>query len=380
LTQKTMDGNRSELLGFSGIIEWIQLENVIQLICLAQMRLILEVKSGDQRGEAFVISSAVVHAQTAELEAEQAFLDILRWENGEFETRPLIEEVTPSINRPWEYLLIEAFRLRGMRIEARLMADEDSLDDESVIGFKGKLEQIPLSDLIQLVCSANVDYLLELRGEEGAGSITIASGTVRHAVLSDLQGEDAFFKFHEWQGGTFTARLHPFDGVYSIEKPTEFLLTEVMRAQDERSCVNDGEEEGRADSFLKTLQKMKMIEKMRLATCGDREVRTYLIRDPSRLIQLAVISNPRISDTEVAAIAHSKSVDEEVLRRIANNREWVKNYMVRSALAKNPKTPLPIALKMVQTLQPQDLKLISRSRTVPQAIAQAAQRHTREKI
>jgi hypothetical protein len=125
---------------------------------------------------------------------------------------------------------------------------------------------------------------------------------------------------------------------------------------------------------------MKMIEKMRLATTGDREVRNYLIRDPSRLIQLAVISNPRISDTEVTAIANSKSVDEEVLRRIANNREWMRMYQVRSALAKNPKTPLPIALKMVPTLQAQDLKVISRSKTVPIAIAQAAQRQVREKI
>ena len=379
MTDEAMDGSRSEMTGFSGIVEWIQLENVIQLICLAQMRLILEVKSGDQRGEAFVVSSAVVHAQTAELEAEQAFLDILRWENGEFETRPLIEEVTPSINRPWEYLLIEAFRLRGMRTEARLAADEDSGEDGSEIGFSGRLEQIPLTDLVQLISSANVDYLLELEGEEGPASITVASGAVRHAVFGDLQGEEAFFRILAWKGGTFTARLQPFDGVTTIEKPTEFLLTEVMRAQDERSGVDDEEEAG-AESFLKTLQKLKMIEKMRLATTGDREVRNYLIRDPSRLVQLAVISNPRISDTEVVAIANSKSVEEEVLRRIANSREWMKIYQVRSALTKNPKTPLPIALKMVQTLMAQDLKLIARSKTVPIAIAQAAQRQLREKI
>lgn len=375
-----MDGDRSERSGFSGTIEWIQLENVIQLICLAQMRLILEVKSGDQKGEAFVASSAVVHAQTADLQAEPAFLDILRWENGEFETRPLVEEVTPSINRPWEYLLIEAFRLRGMKTEAQVPADEDSGEDESEIGFSGRLEQIPLADLVQLICSANVDYLLELHNEEGQqAGIVVASGSVRHAVLGDFQGEEAFFKIHDWKGGTFAARLHPFDGISSIDKPTEFLLTEVMRAQDERSGIDDAEEGG-AESFLKTLQKMKMIEKMRLATTGDREVRNYLIRDPSRLVQLAVISNPRISDTEVVAIANSKSVDEEVLRRIANSREWMKIYQVRSALAKNPKTPLPIALKMVPTLMAQDLKLISRSKTVPIGIAQAAQRQLREKI
>jgi hypothetical protein len=375
-----MSGNRAGMPGFSGIIEWIQLENVIQLICLAQMRLILEVKSGDQKGEAFLWSSAVVHAQTSDLQAEQAFLDMLRWENGEFETRPLLEEVTPSINRPWEYLLIEAFRLRGMKAEARLSTDEDSGEDESEIGFRGKLEQIPLMDLIQLICSARVDYLLELRGEEERASIVVASGEVRHAAVGDHLGEDAFFRIHEWQGGAFLARLQAFDGVVTIDKPTEFLLTEVVRAHDERSGVDGGEEGEKAESLLKTLQKMKMVEKMRLATTGDREVRNYLIRDPSRLVQVAVVSNPRLSDSEVVMIASSKSVDEEILRRIANSREWMKIYQVRSALVKNPKTPLPIAIKIVPTLMPQDLKLIGRSKTVPIAIAQAAQRQAREKM
>lgn len=374
-----MSGNQSDIKGFSGTIEWIQLENVIQLVVLAQLRTLVEVRSEGQSGEIYVHSNAVVHARTPELEGEQAFLEILRWERGDFQTRPFVEEVVQSINRPWEYLLIESFRLRGMRTEARFLTNGDIPAEEMEIGFRGNIAQIALSDLVQLICSANVDYLIELNSDEGSGMISVASGTVRHAVAGDIQGEAAFFKLHEWQGGRFSARLSPFDGVFSIEKPTDFLLTEVMRAQDERSGVDD-DEESEAEGMLKSLAKMKMVAKLRLAMKGDREVRNYLIRDPSRLIQLAILSNPRISETEITAIAHSKNVDEEVLRRLAANREWVKIYQVRAALAKNPKTPLPIAMKMVQTLMPQDLKIISKSKTVPNVIAQAAQRHLREKI
>jgi hypothetical protein len=375
-----MDAESSNASGFSGIIEWIQLENVIQMVVLAQMRVLLEVRSETRSGEIFVQSNTVVHARASNLEGEQAFLEILRWESGEFETRPLPEEVTPTINRPWEYLLIEAFRLRGMRAEARMMGEGAPEAEEQEGGFRGRMEQLLLSDLVQLVCSTNVDYLLELECEQGTGTISLAAGTVRHAVAGDLQGEEAFFKLHEWNSGFFAARLHPFDGVSTIEKPTDFLLTEVMRAQDERSGVDDEDEDEQSEGFLKSLQKMKMVQKLRLAVKGDREVRNNLIRDPSRLLQLAVLSNPRISDTEITAIAHSKNVDEEVLRRISTNREWVKIYQVRAALTKNPKTPLPIALKMVQTLMAQDLKLIAKSKTVPNAIAQAAQRQAREKV
>lgn len=374
-----MDADSSDILGFSGSIEWIQLENVIQLLVLAQMRVLLEVRSEDRTGEIYVHSNTVVHARTSDLEGEQAFLEILRWESGDFETRSFSEEVSQSINRPWEYLLIEAFRLRGMRMEARMMADGEPPVDDMEGGFRGNMAQVVLSDLIQLVCSTNVDYQVEVESVEGSGIISLASGTVRHAVAGELQGEDAFFRIHVWPSGRFSARLHPFDGISTIEKPTDFLLTEVMRAQDERSGV-DEEAEDQTEGLLKALQKMKMVAKIRLAMKGDREVRNFLLRDPSRLVQLAIISNPRLSDTEVVAIAHSKNVDEEVLRRLAANREWVKIYQVRAALAKNPKTPLPVALRMVQTLMTQDLKIIARSKTVPNAIAQAAQRQAREKV
>lgn len=375
-----MSENQTGMLGFSGSIEWIQLENVIQLIVLAQLRTLVEVKSEGKSGEIYVHSSAVVHARTSSgLEGEQAFLEILRWENGDFETRSFVEDVDQTINRPWEYLLIEAFRLRGMRTEARFLTNGDTPSEDIDTGFGGNMYQLPLSDLVQLICSANSDYVIELSSDEDSGMISVASGTVRHAVTGDIQGEEAFFKLHEWKGGRFSARLSPFDGVFSIEKPTDFLLTEVMRAQDERSSV-DGDEDSETEGMLKSLAKMKMVAKLRLAMKGDREVRNYLIRDPSRLIQLAILSNPRISETEITAIAHSKNVDEEVLRRLAANREWTKIYQVRAALAKNPKTPLPIAMKMVQTLMAQDLKIISKSKTVPNVIAQAAQRQLREKI
>jgi hypothetical protein len=107
---------------------------------------------------------------------------------------------------------------------------------------------------------------------------------------------------------------------------------------------------------------------------ADKETRGILIRDTNRVIQVAVISNPKITDNEVAAIACSRQVDDEVLRKIAADKEWMRLYPVRLALATNPKTPISISRKLVPTLNYQDLKNISRSKSVPALVASEARR------
>jgi hypothetical protein len=93
------------------------------------------------------------------------------------------------------------------------------------------------------------------------------------------------------------------------------------------------------------------------------------------VIQIAVISNAKITDGEVASIACSRHVDEEVLRKIAADKEWMRLYPVRLALASNPKTPIAISRRLVPTLNRQDLKNLSRSKSVPNVVANEARRN-----
>ena len=95
---------------------------------------------------------------------------------------------------------------------------------------------------------------------------------------------------------------------------------------------------------------MNAAEKIRLALMGNKESRTILARDSNRMVQLAVISNPKISESEVTLIAASRYTDEEVFRRIAASREWMRLHQVRLALVNNPRCPLPIAGKLIETL------------------------------
>jgi hypothetical protein len=134
-----------------------------------------------------------------------------------------------------------------------------------------------------------------------------------------------------------------------------------------------GEEERRQSRQVE-IQSLPVQEKIRLAMTGDKEARGILIKDSSRQVQDAVLQNQRLTDHEIVAIVTSRVTSEEILRKVADNRSWVKYYQVRLGLVSNPKTPLPISLKILDTLMLADLRRLAKSKGIPNVIATAANR------
>jgi hypothetical protein len=129
-----------------------------------------------------------------------------------------------------------------------------------------------------------------------------------------------------------------------------------------------------ARSLYAQIINMGIGEKIKLALRGNRDARAILIRDAQKLIRRFVLQNPRVTDTEVVAVARNRSADEELLRVIADRREWMRNYQIRLALATNPKTPLVLALKQLTTLTDGDLRLLTKSKNVSATVASQARR------
>ena len=129
-----------------------------------------------------------------------------------------------------------------------------------------------------------------------------------------------------------------------------------------------------AGSLYAQILTMGIAEKIKLALRGNKDARSILIRDTNKLIRRLVLQNPRVGDAEVIAVARNRTADEELLRIIAERREWMRNYQVRLSLATNPKTPLVIALKQVATLAERDIRLIAKSKNVPGGVAVQARR------
>jgi len=127
-------------------------------------------------------------------------------------------------------------------------------------------------------------------------------------------------------------------------------------------------------SLTRRIMALKTNQKIMLAIKGGKEERTFLIREANRLIQVNVIRNPRITEGEIAFIAQMRTVNEEVIRIIAQNREWLKKYAVAKALVLNPKTPIAISLNLFKRLVDMDLKLLMRDKGVAEILRREAKR------
>jgi hypothetical protein len=132
--------------------------------------------------------------------------------------------------------------------------------------------------------------------------------------------------------------------------------------------------EMRSLTLLQRIQRLSFGEKRLLALRGGKDVRSILIKDPNREIVLAVVDNPKITETEVEIITKSRSVPEEVIRKIIRKREWMKNYSIVLAAVSNPKTPPGNAVSLLSELKTKDLAILAKSKNISEAVRAASRR------
>ena len=121
-------------------------------------------------------------------------------------------------------------------------------------------------------------------------------------------------------------------------------------------------------STLQRIGSMTVAQRVGLAMKGSREERAILIRDPNKLVSVAVLSSPKMTEPEIESIAKMGSISEEILRMIASTRAWMKRYGIVVALARNPKTPVAISMNLLARLTDKDLRAISTDRNVPEVL------------
>ena len=160
-------------------------------------------------------------------------------------------------------------------------------------------------------------------------------------------------------------------GVEPAEVPAQEADKPIVDTAPEPEIADDEDDE---KSAMQRLSEMNVPQKMARATKGTREERAILIRDPNKLIAVTVLSSPKLTDSEVESIAKMSSVSDEILRIISRDRSWMKNYVVVSALARNPKTPLAVSMNLLSRLSEKDLKTLSTNRNVPEVLRTSARK------
>ncbi len=128
----------------------------------------------------------------------------------------------------------------------------------------------------------------------------------------------------------------------------------------------------RRQTLIQRLAKMSVAQRVQFAMKGGSEARRTLVRDSNKVVQRAVLQSPRLTDQEVEAFAAMSSLTDEILRLIAGNRVFRKNYSVVRNLINNPKTPLDVSLHMLPMLNAIDLKRLTTNKNVPETLRTTA--------
>jgi hypothetical protein len=122
------------------------------------------------------------------------------------------------------------------------------------------------------------------------------------------------------------------------------------------------------------LNSLSVPQRLKLALKGTREQRSVLVRDPNRMVSAAVLSSPKLTDTEVESFARMGNVSEDVLRTIGMTRAWTQNYTVCTALSRNAKTPLAISMALLPRMNDRDVKILVTDRNIPEGLRLAARK------
>ena len=234
-------------------------------------------------------------------------------------------------------------------------------DYEQQFARGGLLVTVPVDDSVQR------DTAVELLLVTPFGAVELAA-----SVIQAMPGAGVAVGFDPATMAQLDALVaearaaDPSDG----DAPSHELLTDGDEAATwaRRHVRNIAESKVDLIARLKTAS---VAEKMQIALHGSKDERTILMRDTNRTLHKYVIRNPHIQLDEVATIAKTPTVAAEVLLFIAARREWFQRPEVAGALVRNPKTPVPLAVKMVPFISLTEARMLAKAQGVRAPVLRA---------
>lgn len=151
----------------------------------------------------------------------------------------------------------------------------------------------------------------------------------------------------------------------------------AKRAPLKKAFLSSDEQRG---SALQKIAKLDIKGRIQLAMKGNKEERSLLIRDGTKIVALAVLESPKVTDGEVERFAGQKNVLESVLRAIPMKRRFIKQYAVVRSLTANPRTPIDVSLGLIKHLLMQDLRHLSGNKEVSDTVRKLATKMFRQKL
>jgi hypothetical protein len=209
----------------------------------------------------------------------------------------------------------------------------------------------------------------------GAEEETVFSYLQEHAGEIAAEGEKPFQPI----GGRIDLPEHESSSAAEAAQPQQ-TATPAARAPEKRTPVPVPGQPKKRENTLQKINSLDVKGRIQLALKGNKEERSILIRDGTKVVAIAVLEAPKLSDGEVEKFASQKNVLEAVLRQIPLKRRFMKNYIVVRNLVANPRTPLDLSLGLMKNLLVQDLKNLSSNKEVSETIRNLANKMYKQKL
>jgi hypothetical protein len=207
-----------------------------------------------------------------------------------------------------------------------------------------------------------IEVLIEDPADSGIFSEIAQANTQRPEILKLLLNHPKSpEEVKKYIGGILSLPATIVSDIIKAGKAQELAETDTIRAK-------------RTQTIVQKVQKLSVSQRIQLALRGGREIRGLLIKDPNKEVMLSVLDNQKMTESEVEMIARSRSVPEEALRRIAKNKEWMKNYSILLALVTNPKTPPGVSVTLVTNIKTKDLVILEKNRNVAEVVRSASKK------
>ncbi len=128
--------------------------------------------------------------------------------------------------------------------------------------------------------------------------------------------------------------------------------------RDTPTQADEGEVRGASPTFR--IKAMDPNQRARLAMTAGRTERRLLRRDRSPQVLVNLLSNPRVEAEDVLAVVKSPTVNAGLLERVIKDRRWSQNLEIKTAIARNPKTPSLTVIRLLDALRTEDLRQMAR--------------------
>jgi CheY-like chemotaxis protein len=171
--------------GFQGVLRRVGLQDVIQMECLGRNSSILEIHNQQLRGRVYIEDGRIVHAQAGDAVGENAFYNLLSLPSGEFQLHPFEPPPKRSIEGQWEFLLMEAARVRDETMASQTPATGPVSEPGPAPGVKASTPASNLAARVEetLICSGQGDPLYVWQCPDAPARVALLQNVAQRAAF-----------------------------------------------------------------------------------------------------------------------------------------------------------------------------------------------------